>query len=124
LRTISSEALPDRPPKPDELCDKTSRFTAPFPLPEISSSFILISWQTLETSFSKEQSAGMKWIVASGLLDRASDMISSATGRFHPIRYARGKFVCLMKAWAMRNQQLLDTNSSRNTGTLFLEKSL
>jgi hypothetical protein len=82
LKTISSAALPDRPPKPEELCDKTSRFTAPFPLPEISSSFLLISWQTLKTSFSKEQSAGMKWIVASGLLDRASDMIFSEQGDF------------------------------------------
>lgn len=35
--------IPERPPNPEELCDMTSRFTIPFPRPEISSPFVLIS---------------------------------------------------------------------------------
>jgi len=83
---LDVEKLPERPPSPEELCDKTSKFTTPFLPSDISSSLFLISSQTLETSFNKEQSAARKSILASGFVARASEMIFSATGRFLPIR--------------------------------------
>jgi hypothetical protein len=79
------ERLPERPPSPEELCDKTSKFTAPF-LPPTSHPYFLISSQTLETSFNKAQSAARKSILASGFVARTSEMIFSATGQFLPVR--------------------------------------